>query len=499
MGVIIRQSIKNALITYMSIVLGALNILYIYPLSFSKDQLGIYQFVLNNALTFYPFVMLGVNALVIRFFPDFRDDKKGHNGFLTLLLTMGVSGFFIFCILSALFGHYVLGFYAEKSDLFTAYLPYFLPLLLLAGLEYILATFCANFSRIAIPALFTNFLIKLSTGILALLVYWGKIDFSQFFTGVIFVHVGAVAGLLFYLYLLGQLHWSFRWPVLTAPLRKAMITYAFFGILGSLSSMLAVKLDLFMVGTLMGLTFTAVFSIAMFIADVLDVPRRAIEGISAPIVAQAWKENNLQEIKNIYQKSSLNQFLAGWFMLIGIWTCIDHLFAIMPNGAQYAEGKYVVLILGIGRLIDLVTGVNHIIISYSKYYKFNFYVILTLGVLNIIGNLIFIPLFGINGAAMSTAFSLGIYNILKLGFIYKKFNLQPFTSNLPGVILLGIIAWGIAEIIPLTANVWLNILIKAALITGIFAAGIFKFNLSPEVSLLAQKGWDSVRQYRRKS
>ncbi len=338
---------------------------------------------------------------------------------------------------------------------------------------------------------------KLSAGILASLVYWEIISFQQFFNGILISHVVIVGGLLGYLYLLGQLHWSFRWPVLTPPLRKMMASYAFYGILGSLSSMLAVKLDLFMVGTLMGLTYTAIFSIAMFIADVLDVPRRAIESISAPIVAQAWKDNNIDEIAGIYKKSALNQFLAGWFMLIGIWTCIDHLFEIMPNGEQYADGKYVVLILGIGRLIDLVTGVNHIIISYSRYFKFNFYVILILGVLNIFGNLIFIPMFGIIGAAMATAFSLAFYNILKLIFIYKKFSMQPFSPTLPWIFLLGIIAWGIAVLIPTTNHVVLNIIIKAVVVTTIFAAGVLKYQLSPEVTILADKLWKNLSSHRK--
>ena len=103
MGIIVRQSIKNAIVTYASVVLGAINVLLIYPLCFSPDQLGIFQFVTNNAVTFFPFVMFGVNALVIRFFPDFKNHENGHNGFLMLLLSLGFSGFLVFCLLAALF------------------------------------------------------------------------------------------------------------------------------------------------------------------------------------------------------------------------------------------------------------------------------------------------------------------------------------------------------------------------------------------------------------
>jgi O-antigen/teichoic acid export membrane protein len=489
MGVIIRQSIKNAFITYLSIGLGALNMLVLFPLAFTQSELGIFQFVVSNAQAFFPFVLLGAGSLVVRFFPDFKDERSGHNGFLFLLLSIGFSGFAVFFVLALVSGNWILSYYGDKSILFTQYLQYILPLVLFAGVEFILGAHSSNFGRIAVPTFFTSFLLKLLMGVQALLCYFGVIDFFWFMTSLLAIHLVVILGLALYLHSLGQLRLRPDFRLFRGPLRKSMITYAFYGTLGSVGSYMAVQIDVFMVGTLLDLKNTGIFSIAMFMALVLDVPRRSIENISAPIIARAWKEDDRPEISSIYKKSALNQLLAGCFIFVCIWSCIDEVFELMPNGAAYAPGKYVVLILGLGRLIDLATGVNHSIISFSKYFRFNFYVIILLAALNIGNNLIFIPLFGINGAALATAFSLGIYNLLKLWFIRYKFQMHPFSTGILTTLLTAVISYTLVFWLPDSPSPLLDILIKAGIISGVFLFMLVRFKLSPEAYRLLQNLW----------
>jgi len=153
------------------------------------------------------------------------------------------------------------------------------------------------------------------------------------------------------------------------------------------------QLDVFMVSILSDgeLSDTGVYTIALFIANVVIIPSKAITAIAAPIISQSWTKNNTQKIQNIYRKSSLNGLIAGIFLMICIWLSIDDLFRIMPNGERYDGGKYVVLILGLTKLFDMATSVNQHVIGYSKYFRFNFYAVLILAILNIFSNYIFIP------------------------------------------------------------------------------------------------------------
>ncbi len=156
----------------------------------------------------------------------------------------------------------------------------------------------------------------------------------------------------------------------------------------------------------------------------------------------------------------------------------------MPNGERYAGGKYVVLILGIGKLFDLVTGANHIIIGYSPYFRFNFYAVVALAVLNVVFNLLLIPPFQINGAALATMSSLVLYNLFKLILIYWKEKLHPFTMRIGWVMLAGVVTYFVAILIPgLNAPVW-DIIIRSVVITVVYTSIIIGGNLSPDVTRL---------------
>lgn len=482
MGVIQRQGIKHAIVSYFGVVLGAVNILILYPWAFSSEQLGIYQYVSKTAQMLGPLTTLGASALAIRFFPVFADKNKGHNGLLALLLLIAFSGLSLFFLLVWLSQPVISGYYSNKSPLFVQFLPYVLPMTALIGLSLLLTGYISNFNRIVVPGIFNNPFQKLTTATLASLMLVGLISFTQVIHGVLLGYVLIILGLLAYLYHLGQLHLRFYWP--QKHVARDIAVFASFGLLGGLGSVFSSQIDVIMVGNMIDLSHVATFAIAFFMADVLDVPRKAIESISAPIVSKAWKEKNYVHILDIYQKSALNQFLIGLLLLLGIWCSIDDLFAIMPNGEKYAGGKYVVLILGIGKLVDLVTGANHIIIGYSPYFRFNFYAVLTLGVFNILFNLLLIPPFQINGAALATMSSLVLYNVFKLVLIYWKEKLHPFTNRIGWVLMTGVFTYLVVANIPnLNTPIW-NIIIKSIAITIIYLSIVLIANLSPDITRL---------------
>jgi O-antigen/teichoic acid export membrane protein len=492
MGVIQRQGIKHAMVSYVGVLLGAVNILLLYPWAFSSEQLGIYQYVSKTAQMLGPLATFGASALAIRFFPVFAEKNKGHNGLLALLLLIAFGGLSLFYFLVWLSQPLVYWYYSEKSPLFIQYLPFVLPLTALVGLSLLFTGYISNFNRIVVPGIFNNPFQKITAGSLAALMLTGFISFTQVIEGVMLGYGLIIMGLIAYLYHLGQLHLRFYWP--QKHIARDIAVFASFGLLGGLGSVFSSQIDIIMVGNMIDLSNVATFAIAFFMADVLDVPRKAIESISAPIVSKAWREKNYDHILDIYRKSALNQFLLGLLLLLGIWCSIDDLFAIMPNGERYADGKYVVLILGIGKLVDLVTGANHIIIGYSPYFRFNFYAVLALGVFNILFNLLLIPPFQIHGAALATMSSLIIYNLFKLVLIYWKEKLHPLTYRIGWVLLAGGVTFLVAKVLPsLNAPVW-DIILRSVVISAVYLSIVIGADLSPDITRMYHQALAMARK-----
>ena len=77
----------------------------------------------------------------------------------------------------------------------------------------------------------------------------------------------------------------------------------------------------------------------------------------------------------------------------------------------------------------MACGVNGAIIVNSDYYKFDLYTNLFLLIVTIITNIILIPIYGIDGAAMATAISLLLFNFIRVILIYVKMKIHPCSNS----------------------------------------------------------------------
>ena len=225
-----------------------------------------------------------------------------------------------------------------------------------------------------------------------------------------------------------------------------------------------------MVSAMLNLAANAVYTTAFYMATVIEIPKRALSQIMMPLISKAFEQNNVREVATLYRKTSINQFIIGSLLLIGVWINLDNMFALIPKGNQYELGKWVVIIVGVGKLVDMLFGPSSEIIVLSKYYKFNIILILLLAAIVIISNNLLIPRYGIEGAAWGSAFALIIFNVIKFIFIYWKFKIQPFDFNTVKVMVIAGLVLLINYFLPPISNVFADILFRSGIITVMFAA-----------------------------
>ena len=170
----------------------------------------------------------------------------------------------------------------------------------------------------------------------------------------------------------------------------------------------------------------------------------------------------------------------GIFLLI--WTVLPYIFDIMPNSEVMRKGSYVVFFLGLAQLWDMMSGLNNEIIIYSKHYRFNLFLTLFLAVTNIIANVILINSYGMIGAAIATCFSFFMYNLIKLIYIYIKFEFQPLSVLMIPVFTFGVAAWIIAAWLPAVQSPWFTMIYKGGVFSLLYGLAIWKFQLSPDIN-----------------
>jgi hypothetical protein len=93
MGIVRKQSIKNAMNSYIGIILGAINTILIFPNVFynQPEHWGLIQLIVAYAMVGATYTTFGTPRIIVRFFP--KVEKKEQLLFLGIILP--VFGFLI--------------------------------------------------------------------------------------------------------------------------------------------------------------------------------------------------------------------------------------------------------------------------------------------------------------------------------------------------------------------------------------------------------------------
>lgn len=481
MGVIVRQGIKQSIVSYAGILIGAVSTLFLYPLV--RDEYGLVQFVMTAALLVVPFVMFGMTSVIIRFYPEFEDEKSGHHGLLALSTLAVVVGFALFLLFLFFFEKAATDYYADKPAWYREYLPFAVPLVLLISYSNLLKHYTHNFKRIVFPSVFDNLLPKIVLPMLLILLWQGFIGLRFTVCSMLVLWVVIVVAQLAYIRHLGQLYFKFDFAHLTRERAKRMVSFGAYGLFGGWGYVLISRVDIYMVGLITESTeAVTIYTFGVFVCEFIDVPRKAIGQISSPLISKAWNEKDLPYLTDLYQKSSLVQYIAGLGLLLLIWLNVNDIYSLMHAGEVYRKEVLVVLFLGLSKVVDMVTGVNGAIIAMSKHYKINLIFLMLMAGINIGLNNWLIPLHGLPGAALATLISLVLFNLLKFLFLFFKFKMQPFTLRTLTTTGLALSVWFVVSSVPFSGIILLDLVLRTLLCAGLFAALIYVFKVSAEVN-----------------
>jgi len=485
MGVIIRQSFWNAVISYIGILLGFLLSILLYPLILTPDQYGLTRVLFSASFIFTQVALIGFHNIIIRYYPLFNRASPGRHGLLFWALTVPIFGFMLFCLIYLGFQDLIVEIYGEQSPLFVKYYLWVIPLTLFYLYYEVLNNYLRSLEDTVTGSFAMEILQRVLTILFLLIYYFDWITFPVFvmlFVGSYFVNPLVIA---FRIVKIGEWKLKPDLNILRRPLLKGMLNYGAFSMLGGLTTVIVWNVDILMLGSLAGLDQTAVYAIAFYIASVIAIPQRSVEKIVSPVIARFIKEKNWQEVGEIYRKTSINQLIPGFLIFGIIWILLDIVYSLMPD--IYAAGKGVVLIIGIGKLVEMATSVNGLILLNSRHYRVSFYTNIFMVGVAVASNYLLIPQFGINGAALASVLTLVLFNGTKYIYILVKLKLQPFSRSTVWVTVLGVGALIVSELISLTENLFINTSIQLAFFTVLFGGSVIYFTISEELNKLIKE------------
>ncbi len=487
MGVVIRQSIITTIISYVGVVIGYINLLYLYPKFLSPEEVGLFRTIQDAAILLSPFAQFGLASGIFRYYPQFVKDQKTSGSFISLMLLLAIIGFAIFLVVFQIFETSILNYFSDNAKEIIHYSSLILWLTLILLITTLLEAYSRSLLKTVVPSLLREVVSRALLSLFVLLYFLKYLTFQEFILSTTIGYLLCLLTLLFYLALGGDLKISLEFSVHHKTKVPELLKYSLLSFAGTAGLIIIGKVDSIMVSGLLGFAANAVYTTAFYMATVIEVPKRALSQVAMPLIARAFEKNDLQDIKTIYQKTSINQFIIGSLMLIGVWANLDNIFDLMPKREVYEVGKYVVLIIGFGKLMDMIFGPSSEIIVLSKYYGFNIILIILLAGSIVFANNLLIPSYGIEGAAIGAALALIFFNTTKFIFIWITLKMQPFTFGTLKVLLISILSIGINMLLPKVNFVLIDIFYRSAIITIVFGILVLLSNASPDGNNLMKK------------
>ncbi len=482
MGLIQRDALRTMVLSYTGLLLGYLNKGVLFIILLTPSEIGLINLIVMVGYLFAQVASLGSVNTVLKFFHFFRNKERSNYGFLKLILAVSVIGIAVTAALVFLLQPWISEFYMQRSPEFVDYYYWIIPVGVANLLFIVFETYLKGLFKNILPVFVNEILLRLLQTALIVLYAVDSISFHQFLIFNFLVYFIPILILIVYLVQLGEIQ-SLRAKIdIPKRFRKILVSYGLYSYLNSIGTVAVITLDTTMIAAMIGLSGTGVYSIVIFLTSALMVPYKSLNRISAPFIPVYWKERKMLEMDRLYKDVSGIGLIMGCVMFSLVWLNRVELFSLLKDPA-YLEGIWVFFFLMIGRLADMYTGVNSVILLTSKKYRIDIVFTLVLIFLVFGLNYWLIPIYGITGAAISTMFALIAYNFLRVWYVWKSYRIHPFKINHVWVFAIFVASVLLIEWIPaFSDNFYVNVSWHTAAFGILFVLPVIALKLEPQVN-----------------
>lgn len=509
MGSIRKQTIISSILVYIGFFIGFINN-YFYTTTtpfffyesgnvFTPSQYALTRIFFDFGQIMFAFGSLGVIPVIYKFYPYYKDNlPEKRIDLLSWALLASFFGFLLVLWGGWYFEPLFIRKFSENSQLVVDYYFWLFPFAMGMLFFSVIESFCWAVHKSVISNFLKETGLRILTSVLILLFYFKLISFQYFVYLFAFQYLVVFLVLLVYLYRSGHLYLTFSISRVTRKFWKKIVGMQALIFGGTFIAAVAATIDSLIIASLKGLTATGIFVFAQYAANLIQVPQRSIQSISAGILSRAWKDKDYKEIYRIYQRSCINLLLMSLFIFGNIWLNVVDGMQVLNIQKDYSDGLGVLFILGMVRIIDAGTGLNAMVINTSTFWRFDFYSGVILLAFRLPLTYFLIKHYGIIGSAFAELTAYTVYNFIRFEFLRRKFKMQPFTIKTLYSFLLAAAAYGFCYFLMKDIHGWTGLILRGISFSGIMIGGIFYFKLTPDAGQLFAVFLKRVDRFRNK-
>lgn len=412
-----KEIFKGSAIIFAFKVLGAVSLFLVHILIsryYGAQTLGVFNLILALMMMGTIFARVGLDMYVVRVIPSLENEYTKISLFLKEVFKIVFLGGMIVSISLFLLSN-TIDTYIFKSFDASDYLLGLAIVTLPFAFFNVLPEIFRAFHDVKIYSFFRN----LSQNLLVLLILWLGL-LNSFTFDPVYTLYGSIVLITFLLFLVlykflkkHNIDLSIK-----GKYKGKILAYSYPMFLTSSMMFLMGYVDSFMISYYLDEYQVGIYSACIKLSFAITFILASINGFIAPKISQAYADNDYTKIRNIYIQSI--QIVAFFTIPIFALLFIFPEFFLGLFGDEFKSATSTLLIVNMGYLISALCGSVGYILNMTGNQKIFMKIILISLIMNVLLNIILIPLYGLDGAATATLVSLGLWNIVSLSILKIK-------------------------------------------------------------------------------
>ncbi len=192
-------------------------------------------------------------------------------------------------------------------------------------------------------------------------------------------------------------------------------------------------IDTLMVGIMLSSKDVGVYTAASKISMIVPFFLVALGTITPPLFTEYYHKGKKQELEDIARTMARSSIYVSLPVAIT--------FLLIPNdilrlfGAEYVSGSWALIFLTCGQIVNCAVGLVGQILVMTGHHRSLLIITLFSAFLNIVLNFVFIPQWGISGAAAATGLTFAVMNLLLSFATYKLLGIKAHINRLKPILL----------------------------------------------------------------
>lgn len=491
-----NEKVFGTILSYCTVILQVLINIFFTPFlinAMGLTEYGLYE-TINSFGTTLLVINFGVSSVVSRYIVKYKNDKRAEKleNFLFMSFIISFVIFIIILLIGLIASNFIPFLYKDslsieqisKAKYMFMYIMVNLALMSWHNFTNGIIVGNEKFVFASVSKLLKQIL---RVSILTVLIIIGIDAVSVVITNLIVTSVIILteAG-----YCKFMVKTKIKYHFLDKLILKEVFLFSVASIIQTITNQINLTLDKVILGIMLSPEIVAKYAIGMLIVAVFVSVMQIISGVYLPDATKlVLKKADGIEMTNFVVKPGRIQAIIGCAVVFG-FLLIGKEFLCIWVGSKFKEIWLSTSILLIFTMISYVTSVANVILDAMLKKIYRSLILVVTAILNVIITVILIPILGYLGAAIGTAISMLIGNIILLNIYYSKqigiHIKKMYIDIFKGILLSSIIAFIAAYIFKfIISGITMRFIVCFVIFVFVYFGMLLKYGLNEEeVSLL---------------